>query len=537
MKKIYIYGLLVSAIFAFSACEGTLDTEPEGDTITSDQKEEVYENDPEKTEAAVNTIFAEFSQYMPNYDDVGSNHDDFGYPSIMMYMDANGYDFVSADVGYNWAGNSLDYTDRIYTSDQCQIVWNDLYSMIYNCNSIIGSISSDTEDVDSQYYLAQGLAVRGFCYWVLAQLYQFNYVGHESSACVPIITNENSEDAAVNGAARNTVQEVYDQVLEDLNSSVTLLTSAENAGVTRDDKRYINLAVAYGLRARVNLTMENWSDAASDASSAISNSSASPATMDDVSSPYFVSVDEGNWMWGIIISETDEIVSSAIVNRASHLGSLNYGYANYNNGRQLGYTLYHSIPETDVRKGWWLDEDAVSSNLSTEQQAYMEEIGYDAYTQVKFAPYNYVVGTSTNANDIPLMRIEEMYLIKAEALAMAGGDGASTLESFIKTYRDADYTCDVTSAEDVQDEVYYHRRIELWGEGMNWFDIMRLGKDMDRRGAGFPNATMVFNIEAESDILLWRIPSAEIEANALIGESDNNPSASTPTAVADYDYE
>ena len=61
---------------------------------------------------------------------------------------------------------------------------------------------------------------------------------------------------------------------------------------------------------------------------------------------------------------------------------------------------------------------------------------------MKFGPYNNVVGQSTNANDIPLMRIEEMYLIKAEAEAMGGNPsaGKSTLNDFVKTYRDPEYT-------------------------------------------------------------------------------------------------
>ena len=155
---------------------------------------------------------------------------------------------------------------------------------------------------------------------------------------------------------------------------------------------------------------------------------------------------------------------------------------------------------------------------------------YKPYTHAKFAPYNDEVATTTNANDIPLMRIEEMYLIKAEAEAMNGGDGKTTLENFIKEYRDPSYTC---TATDIQEEVFRHRRIELWGEGLNWYDIMRLGVGVDRRGAGYPNATMIFNIEPTDPILLWRIPEAEIQANPALTETDNNPAAPAPTPVPD----
>ena len=37
---------------------------------------------------------------------------------------------------------------------------------------------------------------------------------------------------------------------------------------------------------------------------------------------------------------------------------------------------------------------------------------------MKYGPYKGVMAQSTNASDIPLMRVEEMYLILAEAQAM-----------------------------------------------------------------------------------------------------------------------
>ena len=42
----------------------------------------------------------------------------------MLFTDANGIDVVSDDNGYNWTGNSLDFTDRVYTSNEAQIMWN-----------------------------------------------------------------------------------------------------------------------------------------------------------------------------------------------------------------------------------------------------------------------------------------------------------------------------------------------------------------------------------------------------------------------------
>ncbi len=527
-----IVALAGAALFVTSCND--LDTLPEGDTITSSQKEDAYDRMPERAEAGVNAIFAQFNQYMPNSGSVGSAHSDFGYPSIMMFTDTNGHDVVSEDNGYNWAGNSLAFGDRLYTSRETQIIWNNYYSEIYTANNVIAPIDPETEDATNQYFLAQGLSVRAFGYFGLVQLYQFNYKGNESKPAVPIITDENANEVALEGAVRSTVEEVYELILSDLDKAIDLLESAEKAGVTRADKRYVSLAVAHGLRARVHLTMHNYPAAAQDAQAAIDTSDATPASIADVSQPTFSDAGEKNWMWGIIIAETDRVVTSGIVNWYSHMGPFSgNGYTTVSGGKQVNKKLFNSIPLSDVRKGWFLDANKESENLNAEQAKFVANIGFDPYTQVKFGPYKGTVGTATNANDIPLMRIEEMYLIKAEAEAMSGANGKGTLESFVKTYRNPEYSAHGDTPEQIQEAVFQQRRIELWGEGHNWFDIMRLNKGVDRRGGGYPNATMVFNIPSGSDILVWRIPESEIQANPALSEGDNNPSAPRPTPVKD----
>jgi len=133
------------------------------------------------------------------------------------------------------------------------------------------------------------------------------------------------------------------------------------------------------------------------------------------------------------------------------------------------------------------------------------------------------------------MRIEEMHLILAEATAMAGdpAGGKALLETFVQTYRNPAYVTTAATAEEVQNAVWNQRRIELWGEGLSYWDLLRLKKNIDRRGAGF-EAAYVYNIAPEDPILIFMIPQSETEANPLIdGDKDNNPIPTIPTPVAD----
>lgn len=531
MKVKYILSVCALSTFALNSCVD-LDTYPEDKIVTSDQKEDVTESDPSKAEAGVNAVFTQFSSFASIITET-ERHNDIGYPGLMLFMDTNGADFISDDNGYNWMGNSLTYDDRIFTAYECRMMWGVMYNQIYAANNVVASVGENPDDPTLQNYLAQALATRAFNYWVLAQNYQFNYRTHKTSPCVPIITEQNAATVSTEGCARSTVEEVYTQIMNDINKAIGYL---ENSTIKRRDKRYIDITVAYGLRARINLTMGNWADAAKDAESAISLSSATPYSINELKRPAFNTADDNSWMWAIKIAESDRVVTTGICNFPSHMGSLNYGYCWYSGGRQINKTLYNSIPDTDVRKGWWLNEDTVSSNLTEEEQALVSYY-YGAYTQVKFAPYNDELETSTNASDIPLMRIEEMYLIKAEGEAMSGNvTGAkATLESFLCDYRDPEYSCTASTPETLQEEIYHQRRIELWGEGMNWFDVMRLNKGVDRRGAGYPNASSVFNIQSGDPILLWRLPEKEIQANPALSNSDNNEAVPVPSPVPDIE--
>lgn len=184
--------------------------------------------------------------------------------------------------------------------------------------------------------------------------------------------------------------------------------------------------------------------------------------------------------------------------------------------------MYNVIPETDIRKQWWVDEDLHSDLLNG--QVWGEASGQDiptyTITDVKMAyvPYTNVkfgmksgIGSATNDCDWCIMRVEEMMLIEAEGLAMSNqeGEAKSKLEAFVKNYRDPSYTCTASTKEALQDEIWKQRRIELWGEGFAMADIMRLNKPVVRfhgtDKGNWPDA-FCFNIEANDPYLLLRIP-------------------------------
>jgi hypothetical protein len=121
------------------------------------------------------------------------------------------------------------------------------------------------------------------------------------------------------------------------------------------------------------------------------------------------------------------------------------------------------------------------------------------------------------------MRAEELILLRAEALARAGKDGASVLTNFVTTYRDPEYNINAHGLS-VADEIWWQRRVELWGEGFAFNDLMRLHKGVTRTtSANWPDEWNQ-NVPADDDRFPLAIPAKDEDYKVLAvwrnGEKD-----------------
>ena len=147
----------------------------------------------------------------------------------------------------------------------------------------------------------------------------------------------------------------------------------------------------------------------------------------------------------------------------------------------------------------------------------------------------YTVGTTTNDEDMPLMRVEEMILIQAECKARMGDDSGAKkiLEDFVRTYRDPHYSA-AAGGRSGLDEIRFQRRVELWGEGFFVSDMKRLDKPLVRFHDDTGNIAEAFrfNLPHDDPWLLLRFPQGELNTNFGIVDNtgghqpvtDENPS-------------
>ena len=522
--KLNKYTAIALAAATLAGCGKMDEITPQGSALLESQVKATNVSIPSRVNASFNGMYTKIGEPLSVF---GSSNrpDDWGFPMMAFSCDVEAADVILADSGYNWFSTCGELSSRNADYANPYVRYAVPYNEIAAANDVIKAYPADTEDPDAIHQIAQARAIRAFSYLNLAPYFQFSYSTAKDKPCVPIVT-ENTVDFTNN--PRATVEEVYKLILEDLTYAIEKLE-----GFTRPDKSRIDQQVAYGLRARAYLNMGEWLKAAQDAEKAAEGYT--PATIEQPSAPSFYNIAEGNWIWGYDMTlEVAKIFPYAT--SSSWIRSLSgdsYSaacqvYACINN------LLYERISDTDVRKGWWVDKDLNSPlldkivwpydgvNYSGQELANLQitdvKEAFLPYTNVKFGMN--VVGGVDNDEDWPLMRVEEMILIQAEGYAK-GGDAAKAkqiLESFVKTYRDPNYVADGTGRS-LENEIWFQRRVELWGEGFSNGDTRRLNKPLVRfhegKDSNVPD-NFRFNLTPDDGWWLMRFTTTETNTNLAI---------------------
>lgn len=528
--KILRYTIFTAAALTLASCSDIDNLQPQGGILLADQVKEINTILPERAEASFSGMYVKLGQPLSLDLWKSERPDDFGFIMMAFSNDVEGADMILPDTGYNWFSVCGDYTSRNADYANPLIRYSAAYNEIALANTVISSYAVTENTPKEVYYnIAQAKAVRAFTYLNLAPYYQFNYQIAKDKPCVPIVT-EATTDFANN--PRATVEEVYKLIVDDLTYAIEKLD-----GYKRPDKSKIDQQVAYGLRARAYLDMGMWAEAASDAEKA--SAGYTPASIVEVSVPSFYNIAEHNWLWGydMTVDQAQRFTAATSSAWVRSLSGDSYAAGTQNYAR-CNTLLYNKIPATDVRKNWWVDEDLYSPLLdkiswdgkSGKDLANLEitntKLAFLPYTNVKFGMYT--VGGTTNEEDWPFMRVEEMLLIRAEALYRSGQqeEGKKVLSDFVKTYRDPDYNVNATGRK-FEDEVWFQRRVELWGEGFACSDARRLNKPLVRFHDNAESTNMPakfrFNMKADDGWLLLRFTTSELNTNfAVVDNSEGS---------------
>lgn len=507
MKKIVLAAaLMVGALTLPTSC--VEEYEPQNGNVTDGQAGSA----PGSFDNFVSGITTSLNGQSNYSNDPQGNANDFGMPSMFIMHDVMGQDMVSNGTGTDWFSSWYMYDQTLGPSyANCQMPWTVYYAWIKNCNTVISMAGAEPSE-ERKTGAGIAYAVRAAMYEDLARLYASKtYAQDPQAETVPYI-DENTTAAASTNNPRKTNEEMWALILADLDKAEEYLQ-----GYQRTDGATPNLSVVYGLKARAYLTMEDWPNAEKYAKLAMEGYNVMSA--DEYTDPETgFNSPNGAWMWYLTYKADDQVLS--INDADTSWGSWmtleitnGYGYAsNYGAAHLMDRHLYETIPATDCRKKCFLDFSLDEMTSESEQLAKLSEytdypeqmvitaeasgLGFGGLS-VKFRAAG---GEAGHANQytaflqsVPLMRVEEMKLIEAEAVGMQAGreaEGIALLTAFAQQ-RDPNYVYGQhnesygnTSTSAFQNEIWWQRRVEFWGEGLSLWDIKRLNKAVIRSYAG-----------------------------------------------------
>jgi len=496
MKKILNKIAILALVMSFGCAEDYLDTIP-----TDAVSESLVFTTTQNAFSALNGIHR--SMFI-RYDSQGQP----GEGGVMIMREVLAEDVVMTGIANNWfVGTTRWLTHRNENAGDVRFVWRFYYKIIGNANLIIANIDNAVgPQAEKDEIKGQALAYRAWAHYNLVQLFaeRYNAGGNNSQLGVPIVLEPITE-----GAARNTVEEVYAAVNTDIDAAIALLDEGRNA------KSHININVARGIKARIALTQGNWAAAASLAKQAregfeLMSTSQLFDGFNDVSNP--------EWMWG---SQQIDDQQTFFASYFAYM-SLNFSSTNIRgNPKAISRLLFNKIPATDARKGLW-DPNASKPAL---RDPFIDEVTLSNFAKRDYMNRKFVAqANASSVGDVPYMRAAEMYLIESEALARGGNsaEAAQVLFSFVSA-RDAAYVLSTKTGEALIEEIMTQRRIELWGEGFRFYDLKRLNLPLDRNGSNHVAAVISGKLTEPAGSInwQWQIPIAELNANELMVQ---NPS-------------
>ena len=376
-----------------------------------------------------------------------------------------------------------------YTSTSTEDLWGTAYTAISRANNVINSIpafeGSAEEKAELDHYEAECLFIRAIAHFDLVRLYAQAYTYDPTMLGVPVVLV-----TEINEPARNTITEVYEQVILDLKTAESKFGTYIRSGGA-DPTAFASKEAAQALLARVYLTMGNWQAAADYATKVISSSKYKMWTADE----YVTVSDNANGAWG---RETEG--SEVIFSIYSATGS-------------TGFPGQQGIP-------YMTNEEAHGDVATSNDLLSLFEAGdvRRALFKTSTNPVNagiewtkkYPSKTGDfNTNNTPVLRLSEMYLIRCEAINNGAAiTGVTALSDFnmVRTNRGLTKRTAALLAEDIFNE----RRRELCFEGHIFFDLARLNKSLVRTDFV---ATVNKDVVYPSNKWAVPIPQGELNAN------------------------
>jgi tetratricopeptide (TPR) repeat protein len=394
-------------------------------------------------------------------------YSEFALPSIYGGNLLRNAELLGGDGEIKWVGTYIDprqlFSKTILTTNsEVEVQWRDSYAVINTINNILSALDV-VKSADRDRVQGEALFLRSLMYFDLVRFFadQYKFGVANDQMGVPLVLTPTGVLTENNFVTRNTVDEVYNQVIADLLTAASILPE--------DNDVYASSGAANALLARVYLQKGDY-EKARDAANIVINSG-----MYDLQKTYEGVFNNDNNTW-------EDIFATQITPQ----------------DRFSSMTEFFSVPEFGGRDG---DIEILDGHLNLYSVGDKRfDLFFNGNGSIECGKWNNQYGV------VNLIRLAEMYLIRAECNSrLSTSVGATPLEDFnlIHTRAGLDAVSSVTL-----DDILFERRLELAFEGFRIHDIRRLHQDVGLLHFNDPK-------------LLFPIPARELEANPNLKTQQN----------------
>lgn len=406
--------------------------------------------------------------------------------SIILIPDAYTDNLISFSLGRQTYSSFRDW--NISTGNS--YVWNAPYTCIYNANTLINNIdkTSTTNEKAKNHIKGEAIAMRALMHFELVRMHGITYhKASDSDLGVPYVKVTNSD----NLPARNTVKEVYTDIVKDLDDAYKLMDATYSASL--NEKRLRKSAVA-AIQAKVYLTMHEYDKAIVAAKDALTSTGL--AKIDKVEAVWRDQANDGV-IFKLPITDQNSTKIGDYYNQ--HLAS----------GIKSEFVLSHSFAQmfqaNDIRTNTYISKSEFNGVLANHVIKHQGRKPTDTKNKV----------------DLKILRAADMYLIISEANMRKSSPNETEALKYLNDFRKERYSGFIDGAEtgaDLLNETMRQRRIEMAFEYDRFFTIKRLGLSISRDDKGDAadgtGRKYIERVLAADDYRFnFPIPTSEMDAN------------------------
>lgn len=403
--------------------------------------------------------------------------------NFLYFMEARSDNSIVEDItkASGEEGN-LDLFREASTNSYLESTWNVCYTGIQRCNIVLNRIDGIDMDAElREVRKAEVLFLRALTYFNLVRIW----------GGVPLVTNELSNVAEAYEHSRQSVEEVYAQIILDLQDAAEVLPQNPT------DVGRVTQGAALTLLGKVYLTLQNWSSAQE-------------------------ALQQVQGLGYQLLPNYNDVFDVANENNEESIFEVQYTAGGFGEG-SLFLRLHTPLNNTTLLGG--IGAGGVGDNLPTQDLLETYEDGdlrraitvsalpdgrlYNSkHTAI---PFN----TNDEDNNFMVLRYADVVLMLAETINELGyvSDGpAFDLLNQVRTRAGlVNYSStDLPDQQSFREAVYLERRLELAFENHRWFDLVRTGTAVAVMNAYQEDRAILV---VEDFQTLFPIPQSQIDIN------------------------